>query len=89
MRQRFVDDHTGHTEQLFNQLGGDNLGRFALRHNLAVAHGDDLVGTAPGVVQIVHHGYHDLVAFLAQLAELSQQLNLVVDVQLGGWLIQQ
>ena len=49
---------------------------FPFRHDLAVTHGDDVIGIAAGVVEIVQHRDQGLTALAVELAEQIQQLDL-------------
>jgi hypothetical protein len=85
---RVRDDDAGETEHLLDQLGRHDLGRGALGDDPAVGHRDDVVAEPAGEVQVVQDDDDRLAGFRVERAQQAQELDLVVDVQVGGRLVE-
>src|SRR5690606_28838458 len=86
---RVGDDDRGKTEDLTDQVGGDDLAGRALGDDMARLHGDEVIGVAGGLVEVVQNGDDGAAAFAVELPYQVQDLDLVGDVQVGGRLVEQ
>src|SRR4051812_13358888 len=77
---RIVDHDARETEHLLDELGCDDLGRFALGDDAPVFHSDEMAGVTRGVVEVVKHG-HDRGARPVEVREEVEQVDLVRDVE--------
>src|SRR5699024_5549663 len=85
---RVGHDVAGQTEDLTDEVTGDDLVRGTVGHHPAFVHHDQACGEPGGLCEVVQHG-DDGAPAPVQPPEELQQVVLVGDVEVGGGLVQQ
>lgn len=84
-----VEDGHIHIEQGFDVCGGENVVGLALHGDLAVFHGDDVVGVGGGLVDVVQYDDGGALVFVGQPAQDLHEAAGMIHVEVVQRFVQQ